>query len=75
MTGFDVHEHRHGLKQLRDTGDTSLWENRKNVVCPACEESFDRLFTTERLETRFPENDGSRFCLVRDDGAIHVFRH
>ncbi|SMO88608.1 DUF7385 family protein [Halorubrum cibi] len=75
MSGFDVHEHRHALKQLRDTGDTSLWESRKDVACPACEEPFDRLFTTRRLATRFPENDGVRFCLVRDDDAIHVFRH
>jgi hypothetical protein len=75
MSGFDVHDHRHALKQLRDTGDTSLWENRRAVACPACEEPFDRLFTTRRSATRFPQNDGARFCLVRDDDAIHVFRH
>ena len=75
MPGFDVHEHRNALKQLRDAGDTSLWESREDVACPACEESFDRLFTTTRLATRFPENVGARFCLVRDGDAIHVFRH
>ncbi|MFC5279016.1 flagella cluster protein [Halorubrum rubrum] len=75
MPEFDVHEHRHALKQLRDAGDTSLWENRKAVACPACGEPFDRLFTTRQSATRFPENDGARFCLVREADAIHVFRH
>lgn len=75
MPGFDVHEHRHALKQLRDAGDTSLWENRKGIPCPVCEDPFDRLFTTVKPATRFPENDGARFCLVREDDALHVFRH
>ncbi|SNR31020.1 DUF7385 family protein [Halorubrum vacuolatum] len=75
MSGFDVHDHRHALKQLRDTGETSLWENRREVPCPACGEPFVRLFTTRRETTRFPENDGARFCLLRDDGAVHLFRH
>ncbi|RAW45574.1 flagella cluster protein [Halorubrum sp. 48-1-W] len=75
MPEFDVHEHRHALKQLRDTGETSLWENREGLACPACGEPFDRLFTTTKPSTRFPENDGSRFCLVRDDDAVHLFRH
>ncbi len=75
MTGFDVHEHRHALKQIRDAGETSLWENRGGVSCPACGEPFDRLFTSRKEATRFPENDGTAFCLVRDDDAVHLFRH
>jgi hypothetical protein len=74
-TSFDVHEVRHRLKQLSDDGTTKLFENRDGVVCPACETPFDRLFITSRVETSFPENDGSRFCLVRDSGQICVFRH
>ncbi|GAB6880435.1 hypothetical protein JCM17823_27090 [Halorubrum gandharaense] len=75
MTGFDVHEHRHALKQLRDGGDTRLWENRGAVACPACGAPFDRLFTTRKVTTRFPDNDGVPFCLVRDGDAVHLFRH
>ena len=75
MPEFDVHEHRHALKQLRDTGDTSLWENRKAVACPVCSEPFDRLFSTRKSTAQFPENDGSRFCLARDGEALHLFRH
>jgi len=52
MPCFDVHDHRHALKQLKDTGATSLWENRKDVACPVCDAPFDRLFTTERREPR-----------------------
>ncbi len=75
MTEFEVHEHRHALKQLRDAGETSLWKNRDSVACPACGEPFDRLFTSRKAATRFPKNDGAAFCLVRDDDAVHLFRH
>ncbi len=75
MPTFDVHDHRHALKQLTDTGTTSLWENRKAVACPVCDAPFERLFTTSEPNAEFPENDGSRFCLLRDDDAIHLFRH
>ena len=75
MPAFDVHNHRHALKQLRDTGDTSLWANRDGVPCPACGTPFARVFTTRKPATRVPANDGSRFCLVRDDDAVHLFRH
>lgn len=72
---FDVHDHRHRLKQLTDDGDAKLFENRDGVVCPACGEAFDRLFSTRRTATTFPENDGSRFCLVRGETFVHLFRH
>ncbi|MES3161384.1 MAG: flagella cluster protein [Halorubrum sp.] len=75
MARFDLHDHRHALKQLRDTGETSLWENRKDVSCPVCSEPFDRLFITRQDTARFPENNGSRFCLTRTDETIRLFRH
>lgn len=75
MSRFDIHDHRHALKQLRDTGSTSLWERRKDVACPVCDVPFERLFTTTEPETQFPENDGARFCLLRDGETIHLFRH
>lgn len=75
MTEFDIHAERHRLKQLRDDGDTTLFENRDGVECPACGQRFDRLFSTRRTAISFPENDGARFCLVRDDETVHLFRH
>ncbi len=74
-TGFDVHENRHRLKQLADDGDEKLFENRDSVECPACGGRFERLFVTRKATTTFPENDGSRFCLVRGASKIYVFRH
>lgn len=73
--GFDIHEHRHRLKQLSDSGDTKLFENRDGVSCPACEAEFTRLYSTRKPATSFPESDGSRFCLVRGDAFLHLFRH
>ncbi|GAA0540093.1 flagella cluster protein [Halorubrum ejinorense] len=75
MTDFDVHDHRHELKQLRDAGATSLWENREDVPCPVCDGVFSRLFVSRQRGTTFPENDGARFCLLRDDDAVYLFRH
>lgn len=72
---FDVHAERHRLKQLKDDGGTALFENRDGVECPVCDRPFDRLFSTERASVSFPENDGARFCLLRDAGTVHLFRH
>ncbi len=74
-TGFDVHAERHRLKQLTDDGDMKLFENRDGVECPACGRGFDRLFSTSRESVSFPENDGSRFCLLRTSEAVYLFRH
>lgn len=73
--GFDIHEERHRLKQLTDDGDTKLFENREGVECPACGCRFERVFSTRRESVSFPENDGSRFCLVRQERLVHLFRH
>jgi len=75
MPQFDIHDHRHALKQLRDTGSTSLWENRKGLACPVCGAPFERLFATNEVKTQFPENDGKRFCLLREAESIQLFRH
>jgi len=72
---FDVHDHRHEMKQLKDTGKTGLYDNRKAVPCPVCSDVFDRLFLTKKRGTTFPENDGARFCLLNQDDALYLFRH
>ncbi|WP_299234952.1 DUF7385 family protein [Natronomonas sp.] len=75
MTAFDLRGERHRLKQLTDDGNTKLFTNRDGVECPACRTAFERLFVTERAATSFPENDGSRFCLLNESDAVYVFRH
>jgi len=55
MPRFDVHDHRHALKQLKDTGATSLWENRKDVACPVCDARSTGCSPPERREPRFGE--------------------
>lgn len=72
---FDVHDHRHRLKQLRDGGDTAVFENRDGLACPACSKRFTRLMVIEAERVSFPPNDGDPFCLVRRDGDIALFRH
>ena len=72
---FDVHDHRHELKQLRDGGDTALYENRADLPCPACGTPFARLFVTRKRTTTFPENDGARFCILRREDEALLFRH
>ncbi|MGM0606143.1 MAG: DUF7385 family protein [Halobacteriota archaeon] len=72
---FDIHDHRHQLKQLRDAGTTKLFENRTELACPVCDDRFDRLFVTSQRTTTFPENDGARFCILRQEGTIYMFRH
>lgn len=72
---FDVHEHRHELKLLHDTGTTSLWCARGSVRCPACNKPFARLFVTRSETTTIAQNDGSAFCLLHEEAAIKLFRH
>jgi len=75
MMAFDIHEHRHTLKLLRDTGTTSLWRSRGAARCPACGEPFTRLFISQTETTTIAENDGSAFCLLREESAIKLFCH
>lgn len=71
---FDVHEHRHALKLHKDTGKTQLWENRKELDCPACEKPFSDLLISEKRHNSF-NPPGGQFCVVREDGRILVFTH
>ncbi|WP_049928475.1 DUF7385 family protein [Halopiger goleimassiliensis] len=72
---FDIHDHRHQLKQLKDSGDTAAFENRDELTCPTCSKSFDRLMIIESRGVRFPENDGRPFCLLRRANDMVLFRH
>ena len=72
---FYIHDHRHQMKQLRESSDTGLYDNRDGVSCPVCAAVFDRLFILRGRTQQFPENDGVRFCLLNQDDAVYLFRH
>ncbi|THE63598.1 flagella cluster protein [Salinadaptatus halalkaliphilus] len=72
---FDVHDHRHQLKQLQDSGETAVFENRDGLTCPACSREFERLMLVEPRQYSVPSNAGSPFCLLRRDDDLVLFRH
>jgi len=72
--GFDVHDYRHGLKLLKQDRATMTLENRDGFACPACGETFDRLFITERRTSSFGD-PGTPFCLARTDERLLVLTH
>ena len=72
---FDIHDHRHRFKLLRDSGDTAVFENRDGARCPACGEPFDRLLLLRAETISFPDNAGVPFCLVRRADDLALFRH
>jgi hypothetical protein len=71
---FDVHDHRHRMKQLNKSSETELYENRDGVTCPVCADSFHRVFVLKGRGKQFPQNDGARFCLLNQD-SVYLFRH
>lgn len=72
---FDVHDHRHQLKQIQDSGETAVFENRDGLTCPACAQEFERLMLVEPRQFSFPSSAGSPFCLVRRADDLVLFRH
>ncbi|TQQ83028.1 flagella cluster protein [Halonotius terrestris] len=72
---FDIHDHRHQMKQLKESSDSGLYDNRDDVDCPVCADTFNRLFILRSHEQQFPENDGARFCLLNQDDGVYLFRH
>jgi hypothetical protein len=72
---FDQHAVRHRMKLLRDTGETTLYENRDGVACPACGDPFDRLLLTDRATHSFDIGDGGRLCLKREGDRALVAMH
>ncbi|RQG86775.1 flagella cluster protein [Natrarchaeobius halalkaliphilus] len=74
-TDFDVHDHRHRMKLLRDDGATAAYDNRTQLQCPVCSNPFDRLLLIKTETISFPKNDGIPFCLVHRDDDIALFRH
>lgn len=71
---FDVHAVRHALKLHRDAGDRQLWENKKELDCPACDEAFSKLLITEQRKNSFNRPD-DRFCVVRESDRLLLFTH
>jgi len=73
--GFDMHDYRHGLKLIQEQRKTKQLENRDNeFACPACGESFEKLFVSEK-ETNTFGNPGAPFCVARTDDKLLLLTH
>jgi hypothetical protein len=72
---FDQHAVRHRMKLLRDDGDVTLYENRDDVACPACEDPFSRLLLTEHRAHSFDTSGSARLCVVHEDERLVVWLH
>jgi hypothetical protein len=72
--GFDIHDHRRGLKLLSEDRETMHLANRDGLACPACGEPFDRLLVSEKRANTFGD-PGSPFCLVRTDEQVLILTH
>ncbi len=72
---FDIHDHRHGLKLVKEDRQTLLLDNPDDVfACPACGKAFNRLFVSERQTQSFGCPD-SPVCLARTDTQMLVLTH
>jgi hypothetical protein len=72
--GFDVHDHRHGLKLLSEDRQTMHLANRDGFACPACGEPFERLLVSVKRANTFGD-PGAPFCLFRTDDQLLVLTH
>lgn len=72
---IDLHEYRHGLKLLKETRQTSYWENKQGYACPACDKPFEQLFTSEKRHNTFSPSTATPFCIVHEDNRLIMFRH
>lgn len=72
---IDLHEYRHGLKLLKETRETSRWENKRGYDCPACGDPFEGLFATEKRHNTFSATGETPFCIVREQDRLLMFRH
>lgn len=73
--GFDVHDHREGLKLRTQSSDTIRLENRSGFECPACERPFDELLVVERDRISFNSAPNDPLCLVRTPDQLLVLTH
>ena len=71
----DLRGNRHELKLRRESGDRALYENRGEMVCPACDRPFDRVLASRRRAESFRPEERVAFCVVREPDRVLVFTH
>jgi hypothetical protein len=72
--GFDIHDYRPGLKLLKQDRETMALANRVDFACPACGNSFEKLFVSEQRTNTFGNPD-SPICLIRTDEKLLLMTH
>lgn len=73
--GLDLHEIRHGLKLKRDTGSSTLFENRAGYACPACNRVFTTLYVSQERCSSFRPGQPTDFCVVRESDRLLLLTH
>lgn len=73
--GFDVHDHRDGLKVLERSETTWHLENREGYACPACGRSFERLFVSAERTITFGSAPNDPICVARTPDQTLVVAH
>lgn len=73
--GFDVHEYRKELKLLTQAERSMTLANREELLCPACERPFERLFVSEDPTVTFASAPDGPICLARTDEQLLVLTH
>lgn len=74
-TVIDFEAVRHRVKLVRDSGDTTLYENRDGVDCPVCGEPFDDALTTRSRTYEVPPEVDSGLCVAREPDRLLLFNH
>ncbi|WP_232701710.1 DUF7385 family protein [Halobacterium wangiae] len=72
---IDLEALRHRLKLLRDTGETTLLENRDGVECPVCDEPFDEVLETRERTRTLSADEDIHLCLLRERDKVLLFTH
>lgn len=73
--GFDVHDHRDGLKLVEQDSDSWQLVSRDAYICPACGRAFDRLFVTGQSDVTFDSAPNGPICVVRAPEKLLVVAH
>lgn len=65
---FDVHEYREQLKLRHQGRDTSRFDVRGGIACPACGRALEKLLVTTKRTISFDTGPDGPFCIVRTGG-------
>lgn len=72
---IDFEAVRHRVKLVRDSGSTTLYENRDGVDCPVCGSPFDEALTTRSRTYDVAPGSDAQLCIAREPDRLLLFIH